>query len=91
MTKAEFISMMAERSGLKKSDVEKSLDGFINSVLACISSGESITLPGFGSFKSVKKAARDARNPRTGETIRIPEKNDVKFVPAKAFKDFINN
>ena len=87
MTKAELVeSIRGKAAFTTKAQAEKALDATIAALSAALGGGESITLTGFGSFKLVKRAARKGRNPRTGQEIKIPASNVVKFTPGKALK-----
>lgn len=89
MNKVELVSSMAEISGLKKVDAEKALDAFIKVVEKELSNGEEIRLIGFGTFLVSKRSQTEGRNPKTGETIVIPERVVPKFKPGKQLKDSV--
>lgn len=79
MTKAELVAQIAERTGVSKSDVEKTLKGFEEVVQQVVAKGgDKLTLPGFLSFEQVQRGARTGRNPQTGETINVPASKAVK-------------
>jgi DNA-binding protein HU-beta len=87
MTKAELVDQIAERTGVSKSDVEKSLKGFEEVVQQVVgSSDDKISLPGFISFERVQRAARTGRNPQTGETMQVPASKAVKVSAGAALK-----
>jgi len=79
MNKTEFISAVAEKSGLSKADAKKAVDAFIGTVTGEMKKGEKVVLLGFGTFSVTKKAARKGINPRTKATIEIPARKAVKF------------
>ena len=81
--KSEIVAMVAERTAMKKGDVQKVLDEALNEMKTQLESGESINLRGFGSFKVTKREARKGRNPRTGEEIDIAEGQRVSFKMSK--------
>jgi DNA-binding protein HU-beta len=89
MNKVELISEIAEISGLKRMDAEKALDAFMQVVSDALSEGDEIKLVGFGTFSVSKRTATEGRNPKTGETISIPEKVVPKFKPGKQLKDSV--
>lgn len=89
MNKIELVSGIAEVSGLKKIEAEKALDAFIKVVEKELAKGEEIRLVGFGSFTVAKRAATEGRNPKTGETLSIPERIVPKFKPGKQLKDAV--
>ncbi|MFO7869475.1 MAG: HU family DNA-binding protein [Bacteroidales bacterium] len=90
MNKAELIDQIASESGLSKADSKKALEAFTQSVSASLKKGDKISLVGFGSFSTSKRSARTGRNPQTGKTITIPEKNTVKFKAGKELSDSVN-
>ncbi len=71
MNKEQLIAKMAEKSGLKKTEAAKALAAFQESVTESVTAGEKIQLIGFGTFSVRERAARTARNPRTGESIKV--------------------
>lgn len=79
MNKSELVDAIAAESGLSKADSKRALDGFITAIGNGLKSGDKISLVGFGSFSVSKREARTGKNPRTGEAIKIPAKNVVKF------------
>ncbi|MDH6304966.1 DNA-binding protein HU-beta [Parabacteroides sp. PF5-5] len=79
MNKTEFISAVAEKSGLSKVDAKKAVDAFIETVSDEMKKGEKIALLGFGSFSVSEKAARKGVNPKTKQPINIPARKAVKF------------
>lgn len=89
MTKAELVSQMAEKAGIKKAAAAKALDAFVEGVVESLKKGDKVTLVGFGTFSIAKRKARKGRNPRTGKEIKIPAKSVPKFTPGKAFKESI--
>jgi DNA-binding protein HU-beta len=79
MNKTEFISAVAEKSGLSKVDVKKAIEAFIDTVSAELKKGGKVALLGFGSFSVAEKSARKGVNPKTKEPIDIPARKVVKF------------
>ena len=90
MNKNELIASIAAATGLTKSDSAKALDAFINSVAKALKDGQEVRLVGFGTFGVSERAATTGRNPRTGETIKIPARKVAKFKPGKALQDSVN-
>jgi len=91
MNKAELIDAIAKRvSGVSKRAVGDMLDAFTGTVAASLKKGGSVTLVGFGSFKTSKRAARTGRNPQTREPIKIKAKTVVMFSAGAGLKKFIN-
>lgn len=80
MTKTELVAAIAERTGVAKADVERTLNGFQDIVMQKVATGsEKVTIPGFLSFEQTRRAARKARNPQTGAVIDVPAANAVKI------------
>ena len=81
---------MAEKSQLSKKDAESALKAFIDVVSEEMQKGEKIQLVGFGTFEVSERAAREGRNPQTGETMTIAASKSPKFKAGKALKDLVN-
>lgn len=90
MNKTELIAAVAEAAGLKKTEAEKALNAFTSVVEAELKKGEKVQLVGFGTFEVSERAAREGRNPQSGETITIPASKTPKFKAGKALKDVVN-
>ena len=91
MNKQELIDAIYETEGMSKTDAGRAVRGIIDSISNALAKGESVTLPGFGVFNVKPRAAREGRNPRTGETIQIAATNAVSFKPAAALKTRVNS
>jgi DNA-binding protein HU-beta len=89
VTKTELIQEMSKVLDSQK-DAKAVMESLIANIIAEIKKGGSITLSGFGTFKVAKRKARDGRNPRTGEKIKIKPKKVVQFVPGKKLKEAVN-
>ena len=87
MTKAELVAKIASEDGITKSQAEKALDGFVSAVSAALSSGDKLTLVGFGTFSVAARSQREGHNPRTGEKITIPASKVVKFKAGKTLSE----
>lgn len=87
MSKAELVEKIASQAGLTKADAERAVNAFVNVVTSGLKAGDDITLVGFGTFSTGERAARQGRNPQTGETISIAAKKVVKFKPGKALRE----
>ena len=85
MNKNELVAKMAEKAGL-----EKALKAFTETVAEELKNGEKIQLVGFGTFEVAERPAREGRNPRTGETMKIAASKSPKFKAGKALKDSLN-
>ncbi len=90
MNKVELIDAIASEASLSKSDAKKALEAFLGSVKSSLKKGGRVSLVGFGSFSVSKRAAREGRNPRTGEVLKIAAKNVVKFKAGSEFSDAVN-
>ena len=90
MNKAELVRKMAEKSGLTKKEAEQALNAFMKSVEEALVEGDKVQLVGFGTFEVSERAAREGRNPRSGETMTIAACKAPKFKAGKALKDAIN-
>jgi DNA-binding protein HU-beta len=86
MNKAELIEVAAKEAGISKAAANKALDAMVAAVTKAVSKGDSVTLVGFGTFKSAKRAARTGKNPKTGATIKIAATTVPKFSAGAAFK-----
>lgn len=83
MKKAELIAAMAAKAGMKKTDAQKALDAFIEVVSEELAAGEKVQLTGFGTFEVSERAAREGRNPQSGETMMIAASKSPKFKAGK--------
>ena len=90
MNKVELIAAMSEVSGISKKDTEAVLKAFTEVVSSELKKGEKIQLIGFGTFEVSERAAREGRNPATGEAMQISAARAPKFKAGKALKDMIN-
>ena len=90
MNKAELIQALSDKTGLTKSDAEKTLNAFVETVMDAVADGQEVALIGFGTFKPAHRAAREGRNPATGATIRIEASTQPKFAPGAVFKNKVN-
>jgi DNA-binding protein HU-beta len=90
MNKGEFINYISEKHSCTKVEAEKTIDMFVSSAIDALGSGNEISLIGFGNFSVSKMAARDGRNPRTGEAIKINAYNQPKFKVGQKLKDAVN-
>lgn len=90
MTKSELVDRIAAKSGLTKAAAEKALNAFTSSVTDALKKGDKVTLVGFGTFSTVKRAARKGRNPQTGKEIKIKASTAPKFKAGKSLKDSVS-
>ena len=89
MNKTELIDAVAERADLSKAAAGKALDAVIDSIVEAVASGEGVSLVGFGSFKATDRAAREGKNPKTGEKIKIAATTVPKFSAGATFKQTV--
>ena len=89
MNKAELIEIAAKEADISKAAAGKSLDAVINAIVKAVTKGDSVTLVGFGTFKSSKRAARTGKNPQTGDSIKIPATVVPKFSAGASFKSAV--
>ena len=90
MNKTELVAAMAEQTNLSKKDAEKAVKAFIDVVTDELKKGEKVQVVGFGTFEVAERAAREGRNPKTGETMPIAASKTPKFKAGKALKDMVN-
>ncbi len=90
MNKTELVAAMAEQAGLSKKDAEAALKAFTDVVAEELKANGKVQLVGFGTFEVSERAAREGRNPQTGETMTIAASKAPKFKAGKALKDIIN-
>ncbi len=90
MNKSELIDAVAGAADLTKADAGRAIDATVAAITKALAKGDSLSLIGFGTFSVSKRAARQGRNPRTGETIQIKAAKLPKFKAGKALKDAVN-
>ena len=90
MNKTELVAAMAEQAQISKKDAEAALKAFTDVVANELKANGKVQLVGFGTFEVSERAAREGRNPQTGETMTIAASKAPKFKAGKALKDLIN-
>jgi len=90
MNKGDLIDSVAAKADLTKSEAGEAVSAVFGTIEKCLKKGDKLTLPGFGTFSTTRRAARDGRNPATGETIKIKAKTVVKFKAGKGLADAVN-
>lgn len=88
MNKADLIEEVAKVVNTKK-EAQAAVDCVFSTISKALKKKNSVTLMGFGTFRVQRRKARNARNPQTGEVIKLKAKNVPKFVPGKALKDIV--
>ena len=90
MNKTQFVEAVAAKADLKKKDAEAAVNAVIAAIEDALKAGDKVQLIGFGTFEVKERGAREGRNPRTGETIKIAAAKKPAFAASKALKDAIN-
>ncbi len=86
MNKSELIEITAKEADISKAAAEKALSAAMGAIVKAVAKGDSVTLVGFGTFKSSKRAARVGRNPQTGKELKIAATTVPKFKAGAGFK-----
>ena len=89
MNKASIVESVHGKLGGTKVQAEEIVDIMIDSIVSTLKGGGEVSIAGLGIFSTKKRAARQARNPRTGESISVPAMNVPKFRAAKALKEAV--
>ena len=90
MKKEELIAFVSEHADITKKSAGEVVNALVEGITAALEKGDAISLPGFGSFKVVERAAREGRNPSTGDKIQIAASKAVKFTPGAGLKERVN-
>ncbi len=90
MNKSELISHVMESAGLGKAEATAAVNAVFDGITRSLTNGESVRLIGFGTFSVTERAEREARNPRTGDTIKVPAARLPRFRAGSALKDAVN-
>ncbi len=90
MNQAELVAKLAETGGLDKAQAGQAVERVLATISDALKAGEKVSLQGLGIFEISDRAARQGRNPATGETIQIPASKSVKFRPTKSLKEAIS-
>lgn len=90
MNKTDLVNVVSAETGLKKKDVDTVINAAIEAITTALKEGDKVQLIGFGTFEIKNVAAREGRNPQTGETITIDASKKASFSASKALKDIIN-
>ena len=86
MNKSELVTAIAESTSLPKTTVATVLNGMHETITGTLVKGDTVRVPGFGTFYTLKRDARKGRNPKTGEMVEIPAKTIPKFRAGKTLK-----
>ncbi len=90
MTKAELIEAVAAATNTSKAEAQRQLEATLDTITKTLKKGDKVSITGFGSFEVRTRAARTARNPQTGETIKLKASKVPAFRPGKGLKDTIS-
>jgi DNA-binding protein HU-beta len=90
MTKPELVKAVATEAELTNKDAEKAVNAILEVITDALVRGEKVQLIGFGTFEIAERAAREGRNPQTGESVHIEASRAPKFKAGKALKDALN-
>ncbi len=90
MTKQDLTNYIAEQTGLTKADSARALEAMMSGVIKGLKEEGSVKLTGFCTFTAKKKEAKEGRNPRTGETVKIPARIAVAVKAGSKLKDALN-
>ena len=90
MNKAQLIEVVAKESGLKKKEAEAAINAFVEAVSMALEDGDKVQLIGFGTFETRTRAAREGKNPRNGEKIKIAASKVPAFKAGAALKKEVN-
>ena len=89
MNKAELVTAIAKNTKTSKLLAEQHLDTTLAIIQKTVSKGEEVKIVGFGSFSKTVRKAKTGRNPKTGQTVKVPNTNVPRFKPGKEFKDLV--
>ena len=89
MTKRDIVNEVANKQGMTKKQAAIAVDAVLDAIKEALAAGDKVSMVGFGSFSVKKRAAREGRNPRTGEPLKIKAKKVPIFRPGRALKDAV--
>ena len=90
MNKAELIDVLTEKLGSDRRQATAAVENVVNTIVRAVHKGDSVTITGFGVFEQRRRAARVARNPRTGETVKVKPTSVPAFRPGAQFKAVVS-
>ena len=91
MTKSEMAEKLAEKLNIKKQQAEQVINIITNSIIEALAKGDKVEIRGFGSFRVRQRAAKEGRNPKTGEKVFVPEKKVPFFKTGKDFREVVDS
>lgn len=90
MNKSDLVDAVAAQADISKADASNAVDAVVDSITGALKKGDKVSLVGFGVFSVRERAARQGRNPKTGQSIQIPSGQTPGFKAGKALKDAVN-
>lgn len=90
MNKSQLIEIVSKKTKSTKSQSEQILDATLKAIQEALKKGDEVKLVGFGTFSKTTRKSRQGRNPKTGETVKIPSAHIPRFKPGKDLKDALN-
>lgn len=90
MNRQDLVAAVARDAELSKKDADAAVKAVFDEIASALAAGDKVQLIGFGTFDTAERAAREGRNPRTGETMRIEASRSPRFKAGKALKDRMN-
>src|SRR5947209_13224545 len=90
MNKAELIDVLTQKLGSDRRQATAAVENVVDTIVRAVHKGDSVTITGFGVFEQRRRAARVARNPRTGETVRVKPTSVPAFRPGAQFKAVVS-
>ena len=91
MNKSELIDALASKADISKAAAGRTLDALVEEIMNAVATGDSVSLVGFGTFKQAERAAREGKNPKTGEKIQIKAATVPQFSAGATFKERVAN
>ena len=89
MTKKDLVDHLADKCDMTKADAERAINCVVDQVFDTLKKGDELAIAGFGAFSTSQRKAREARNPRTGDIVKVPAMSVPKFKAGKALKDAV--
>ena len=91
MNKLDFIKRLAQNEDITQKDAAQNIDAFLNTITEVLAEGDKVSFVGFGTFEVTERAAREGRNPRTGESMMIEAMKTPRFKAGKLLKDAVRD
>ena len=89
MNRSQLLNKFAEDNGVTRREADEYVSSLVNIITASVASGEDVAISGFAKFRRIDRPARLARNPATGETVKVKAKRVARITPLKNFKDAV--